>query len=292
MTAQLLGIVAGRVGEVVLAILPSALIYAAIFTLLAMVSRFACNPGKTWWRSRGLVTDLCYWIVTALFLPYMRVGVLGAVAILLTRITDPNELATYITQGRGPFGGLGFWTQVALYLLLSDLMLYWAHRIFHRPRMWPYHAIHHSAEDVDWTTSFRSHPINVLLGPLLVDAVMLCLGIAPATLAFVAPFNNVTAAFVHANLNWTLGPLKYVVATPVFHRWHHTMPEEGGEKNFAPTFSFWDVLFGTFYMPKGSLPRSYGVDDPNFPQGFAGQILYPFRRRPAAAGSSAKATPT
>jgi sterol desaturase/sphingolipid hydroxylase (fatty acid hydroxylase superfamily) len=83
---------------------------------------------------------------------------------------------------------------------------------------------------------------------------------------------------VHANLNWTLGPLKYVIATPVFHRWHHGPPNEGGEKNFAPTFSFWDVMFGTFYMPEGKLPQTYGVDDARFPQGFVGQLVYPFLR--------------
>jgi sterol desaturase/sphingolipid hydroxylase (fatty acid hydroxylase superfamily) len=78
--------------------------------------------------------------------------------------------------------------------------------------------------------------------------------------------------------------LKYVVATPVFHRWHHTQPDEGGNRNFAPTFPFWDVLFSTFYMPRGRLPARYGVDDPMFPAGFVQQLAYPFtnRRVPAA----------
>jgi sterol desaturase/sphingolipid hydroxylase (fatty acid hydroxylase superfamily) len=65
----------------------------------------------------------------------------------------------------------------------------------------------------------------------------------------------------------------------VFHRWHHTMPDEGGNSNFAPTFAFWDVLFGTFYMPPGRLPARYGVDDPQFPAGFLKQLAYPFIRR-------------
>src|SRR5262249_44765859 len=62
-----------------------------------------------------------------------------------------------------------------------------------------------------------------------------------------------------------------------FHRWHHTSPSEGGNANFAPLFSAWDVLFGTFYMPQGETPAHYGVDDPTFPQGFLGQLAYPFR---------------
>jgi len=58
-----------------------------------------------------------------------------------------------------------------------------------------------------------------------------------------------------------LGPFKYVLATPVFHRWHHTALEEGGNTNFAGTFPVWDILFGTFRMPENALPESYGKDE-------------------------------
>jgi len=85
------------------------------------------------------------------------------------------------------------------------------------------------------------------------------------------------SAFVHANLNWSLGPFKYVIASPVFHRWHHTALDRGGSKNFAGTFPILDVLFGTFYMPKGELPDQYGIGDPAFPQSFGGQLAYPFK---------------
>ena len=85
---------------------------------------------------------------------------------------------------------------------------------------------------------------------------------------WVGPFTTATSAFVHANLNWTLGPFKYVLAGPVFHRWHHTAADRGGSKNFAGTFPIWDLMFGTFYMPENELPDAYGVDDKNFPEGF------------------------
>ena len=78
---------------------------------------------------------------------------------------------------------------------------------------------------------------------------------------WVGPFTTFHSAFVHANLNWTLGPFKYVLATPVFHRWHHTSQEEGGNTNFAGTFPLWDILFGTYRMPENQLPDNYGVDE-------------------------------
>jgi hypothetical protein len=126
---------------------------------------------------------------------------------------------------------------------------------------------------------------NLWFGTFLVTAIMLFLGISPTVVLFLVPFNSVTAFFVHANLNWTLGPLRFVVATPVFHRWHHARPGEGGNANFAPLFSLWDVLFGTFYMPERRVPANYGIDDPSFPQSFIGQLVYPFQHLIAFRGA-------
>src|SRR5262249_54020970 len=90
----------------------------------------------------------------------------------------------------------------------------------------------------------RFHPVNLCLGTVLVDVVLLLAGIAPAVLGILVPFNVLSSAFVHANLNWKLGPLKYFIAGPVFHRWHHTAADRGGLKNFGPTFAFWTCCSG------------------------------------------------
>lgn len=268
-----------RIAEVAWATVPITLAMAAGYTALAWFTSQACNPGKTWWRNRGLATDALYWLIIPFVSPYIRMGLLILLATIPMGFVSAEQLGDYLAHGRSPLSALGLFWQCALYLVVSDFLLYWIHRLFHGAQLWPYHAIHHSAEDVDWTTAYRFHPINLGLGAWLVDILMLLAGIPPVVLMMLAPWQTVSATFVHANLNWTLGPLKYVVATPVFHRWHHGPPNEGGEKNFAATFSLWDVLFGTFYMPEGKLPQTYGVDDAQFPQGFVGQIVYPFLRR-------------
>lgn len=269
-------LIAAKLFGVLSSLLPSALIMAAICTALALFSSQACNPGKVWWRNRGLITDLWYWLLIPFLAPYIRMGLLVAIAALAMAFVTEDQLNDYIANGHGPAGTLGFWGQAAAYLLMSDFLLYWIHRLFHGAHFWRYHAIHHSAEDVDWTTAYRFHPVNSALGPFFVDVLMLYLGVSPAVLLALVPLQTTTAIFVHANLNWTLGPLKYVVATPVFHRWHHTSPQQGGDSNFASTFALWDVLFSTFYMPEGKLPQTYGVDDAQFPQGFLRQLVYPF----------------
>ena len=182
---------------------------------------------------------------------------------------------------------LPLWFQAVLFLVLSDFMLYWLHRMFHGGGFWKYHAIHHSSEDLDWISAARFHPVNLFLGTIVVDVILLMAGISPNIMLWVGPFTTFHSAFVHANLNWTLGPFKYVLATPVFHRWHHTALEEGGNTNFAGTFPLWDILFGTFRMPENRLPDSTASTTRRLPvrDRRATGLSIPARRVPAAPGS-------
>ena len=265
-----------RLFEVMIGLAPSTLAMAAVCTVLYFCSGQACNPGMPWWRNRGLITDAWYWLIIPFMAPYIRTVLFVGIAAFTLPFMTQQQVGDYVANGYGPVAALGFWGQIAFYLLVSDFLLYWVHRKFHGVQLWRFHAIHHSAEDVDWTTAYRFHPVNLCLGPFLVDVLMLYAGVSPKVLLALAPFQTLSALFVHANLKWTFGPLKYIFATPVFHRWHHTSPEFGGDKNFAPAFSFWDVLFGTFYMPKGELPQNYGVVDRDVPENFWQQLAYPF----------------
>ena len=117
---------------------------------------------------------------------------------------------------------------------------------------------------------------------------MLLLGIPPEILLWLLPFNAGSSALNHANLDWDFGRFRTVLASPVFHRWHHTSADRGGSSNFAGTFPLFDLLFGTYHMPAGQRPDSYGVDDPDFPRDFAGQMVHPFRPRVTSAPASSR----
>jgi sterol desaturase/sphingolipid hydroxylase (fatty acid hydroxylase superfamily) len=77
---------------------------------------------------------------------------------------------------------------------------------------------------------------------------------------------------------------------PRFHRWHHTDESEARDKNFAGLLPLWDILFGTYYMPRDRRPASYGTATP-VPTGLLGQLIFPFRaqraRPPSARGQTA-----
>src|SRR6266853_3966614 len=262
-------------GQTIVKVVPVTIALALVFSVLTHF--WACNPGTPWWRKRELVNDICYWFFVPLFGRVLRIGLLVLGAGIVFNIHDADELIAFYESGHGPLSELPLWLQGVLFLVLSDFMLYWIHRLFHGGGFWKYHAIHHSSEELDWISAARFHPVNIFLGSVATDVVLLIAGISPNVLVFLGPFTIAHSAFVHANLNWTLGPFRYVLAGPVFHRWHHTAAERGGERNFASTFPILDVLFGTYYMPQNELPAEYGIADRSFPPSFGAQMIYPLR---------------
>jgi sterol desaturase/sphingolipid hydroxylase (fatty acid hydroxylase superfamily) len=255
--------------------------FAVAFGILSKL--MPCNPGLGWWKDlRATATDAVYWLILPLLLGVCRTLMLAAGISLLFDGREPDIL---------PVKDMPLWQQCLVILVIQDVMLYWIHRAFHGRLAWKFHAVHHSPQELDWTSTLRFHPLNNLLAFALVDVIVLLLGFSREALIAMTPFNLIYAAMVHANLNWTFGPLRFVFASPVFHRWHHTSRAEGLNKNFASTFPILDMLFGTFYMPPGKLPEQFGSGDPDFPRGFWGQLLYPFRASRPEPVAPARPTP-
>jgi sterol desaturase/sphingolipid hydroxylase (fatty acid hydroxylase superfamily) len=271
-------------GDKVVGVLPLIAAAAVLFTVVEGVARSKASQGP-WWRKPELATDLLYIFLVPGFMAYVKLGLIIAGAAAISGVLGSGDAATYLNNGHGFLAGLPFWVQVVVYLVATDVLMYWSHRIFHGESLWRYHAIHHSPEHLDWISAFRFHPVNTIFHSVFADVVLLLCGTSPTVLIMLAPFQIFMSGFVHADVDWDLGPFKYVIASPVFHRWHHTDVARGGEMNFAPTFPVIDMIFGTFYMPEGKLPDNFGVDDPEFPKAFEQQMVYPFRKPAEAAGT-------
>ena len=97
-------------------------------------------------------------------------------AALLFGITTGDEMLAFYENGHGPIAQCPLWLQVVVYLIGADVWMYWVHRAFHRPAIWKYHAIHHSSTDLDWISATRFHPINLALGSVMADVVLLLAG--------------------------------------------------------------------------------------------------------------------
>jgi sterol desaturase/sphingolipid hydroxylase (fatty acid hydroxylase superfamily) len=242
-------------------------------------------PGQRRWR-RGTLTDLAYWFFTPLVTRAItRAALVVAVVVLAAAagvpLDKPHVEAFLAGTGRG-VQRQPVWLQVAEVLVLGDLLGYWSHRLFHGRVLWPFHAVHHSSTEVDWLSSVRLHPVNDVLSRLLQSIPLLLLGFPPGILAAYVPFLTFYAILIHANVSWGFGPLRHVIASPAFHRWHHTSQAEGLDKNFAGLFPWIDRLFGTYYMPEGRQARAFGIVGGDVPEGLLAQLVHPFRRRRAA----------
>ena len=117
--------------------------------------------------------------------------------------------------------------QFAALLLVADFTQYWVHRAFHAvPALWRFHAVHHSADQMDWLAGSRLHLVDIAVTRGLTYVPIYVLGFAEAPLFAYLVVVSVQATFIHANVNFAFGPLKWLVATPQFHHWHHAAEAE------------------------------------------------------------------
>ncbi|MEO0413808.1 MAG: sterol desaturase family protein [Verrucomicrobiota bacterium] len=168
------------------------------------------------------------------------------------------------------------WLQIIEVVVLSDLLIYWGHRLQHRvPFLWRFHSIHHSAEHLDWLAAHREHPLDTIYTVTLINLPAVLLGFPIELLAGFIAFRGLWAVFIHSNVRIPLGPLKVLIGSPDLHHWHHDCDRQAG--NYANLSPLMDKLFGTYHCPDHE-PESFGIHEP-IPQTYWGQLLHPFRPR-------------
>jgi len=206
-------------------------------------------------------TDLIYYFLSGLLPKLLLTLPLSLLAGVLHRLYPS---AVYQAIANVPIA-----VRMLAALVVGEIGYYWGHRWAHEiPFLWRFHAVHHSAEELDWLVNTRTHPVDSIFTRLCGQIPLYCLGLAQPlgqTLDWVPFFVPMVGTFwgffVHANVNWRLGWLEWLVSTPAFHHWHHT--NDGAEvinKNYSTLLPWIDKCFGTFYLPK-TWPATYGVDE-------------------------------
>jgi sterol desaturase/sphingolipid hydroxylase (fatty acid hydroxylase superfamily) len=164
-------------------------------------------------------------------------------------------------------------------VFLADLTEYAVHRLFHRiPFLWRFHAIHHSAQHMDWLAGSRLHFVDIVVTRGLTFVPLFLLGFAPSPLYFYLVFVSFHAVFIHANVGFDFGRLEKWVVTPRFHHWHHAASAEAIDKNFAVHLPFIDRWFGSHYLPASDWPAKYGIEGDPVPENYLKQWTLPFRK--------------
>jgi sterol desaturase/sphingolipid hydroxylase (fatty acid hydroxylase superfamily) len=237
---------------------------------------FAIHPRKTFRKS--LPVDLGYYFLNGLA-PNMLLVVPTALLAGSLRHVVPGNLHVWVE-------GLPLWARLGAALLAGEFGFYWGHRWTHEiPLLWRFHAVHHSAEEIDWLVGSRGHPFDLVFVRLCGLIPMYALGLAQPLSGrkldmapvLVLLVGTAWGFFIHANLRWRFGWLEVLLSTPAFHHWHHTN-DEHINNNYASMLPCMDKLFGTWYLPKKLWPPQYGIDAPMAP-GLTAQLLQPLLPR-------------
>jgi sterol desaturase/sphingolipid hydroxylase (fatty acid hydroxylase superfamily) len=259
-------------------------IISAIFVPLERL--FALHPQKVF--RKEVAVDIGYYFLNGLLVGLVLGGPLAIVAFVAHRVIPGGVTAT--------IAAWPVWLRACAAMVVGETGYYWGHRLTHQiPFLWRFHAVHHSAEQLDFLVNSRQHPVDVvftrlcmftpLLGLGLVNPVRWGDGLIPLTLLITG---IMWGFFVHSNFRWRLGPLEWLISTPGFHHWHHTF---GGRRdcNYASMLPWLDRIFGTHYLPK-EWPARYGIDEP-MAETLPGQLIQPLQAPRSAISTEGAGAP-
>ncbi|WP_217429837.1 sterol desaturase family protein [Sphingomonas bacterium] len=227
---------------------------AVVFLPLERLFALRDHRDATW---RSTLADVGFYFLNSL-LPAAVLGLVMAQVVLISRAALPAGYFRWTAS-------LPIAVLLPAALLIAEFGFYWGHRLTHEwPVLWRFHAVHHEPAHLSWMINTRGHPVDMIFVRLCGLTPLYALGLA----GFSDPRGNAIAAlaiilgtmwgfFIHANIAVRLRPLEQLVATPLFHHWHHT--REGAiNRNYAAMLPIFDRLFGTFHMPN-AWPVDYGI---------------------------------
>jgi len=189
-----------------------------------------------------------------------------------------SQLAGLTGGGLSEASGLGrsIFAGIILFLV-QDFCRYWNHYLHHEHRyLWPFHAVHHSAEVMTPITFLRAHPMYSVLQILVISALV---GVVQGVILFAfvgqIDFKVIYASTMAFNAYVFFGGhlrhshvwvsygrrLEHILISPAQHQIHHSSDVKHHDCNYGEIFAIWDWMFGTLYVPDGYEDLNYGLAD-------------------------------
>src|SRR5262249_30483766 len=131
--------------------------------------RWALHPQKVF--RKAFRTDLAYYFLSSLL---TRLLLILPMTVIAWGVHSVVPSALYSSVAAMPL-----WACFAAAMTVGEVGFYWGHRWMHEiPFLWRFHAIHHSAEQVDWLVNTRAHPVDMVFQRLCGFIPMYVLGLA------------------------------------------------------------------------------------------------------------------
>ncbi|MEP6713464.1 MAG: sterol desaturase family protein, partial [Ferruginibacter sp.] len=150
-----------------------------------------------------------------------------------------------------------------LLFFLEDFAFYIEHRIDHYCRLfWAVHVTHHSSEEFNLTTGFRSSAFQPVYRFVYFIPIAL-LGFHPLDIVFMYSITQTYGILVHTKYINKMPPwFEVFFVSPSHHRVHHASNVRYLDKNMGMCLIIWDKIFGTFQEELSTEPVKYGLTKP------------------------------
>lgn len=136
---------------------------------------------------------------------------------------------------------------VVAFILIHDTYFYFAHRLMHWKKIYPYvHRIHHMSTNPTPWAAFAFHPLEALMEVAIVPIMVFLIPLHPFAILTWGLYQ--TGMNVLGHLGFELFPSGFT--TGVLSKWHntsthHNMHHRLVNCNYGLYFNFWDRILGT-----------------------------------------------
>ncbi len=229
-------------------------------------------PARDTWRPTALDVrnDVLYMLVVQIALPKL-LGLAIVLWVLDASHANPTDLWS-LWPHDWPIG-----LQVVTMILVADFFRYWLHRAAHETELlWRFHAVHHSPIRLYWLNVGRFHPVDKMLQFLLDSLPFIVMGVSAEVVTLYFVFYAVNGFFQHSNIRLHFGWLNYVISSAELHRWHHSRKVKESNTNYGNNIIVWDLLFGTWFLPRHDTVGGLGLINRAYPLDFWQQLRAPF----------------
>jgi len=173
--------------------------------------------------------------------------------------------------------------QALVMIFSADFLRYWLHRLAHTNKyLWRLHAVHHSPDKLYWLNVARFHPVEKALQMVFDVLPFMILGVGEHVIALYFVFYAINGFFQHSNIELRFGWLNYIISSPQLHRWHHSKRPQESNTNYGNNLIVWDILFGSYFLPKNREIDDLGLQVADYPQDFTRQLKAPFAQEASA----------
>ncbi|MCR9240900.1 MAG: sterol desaturase family protein [Rhodobiaceae bacterium] len=175
---------------------------------------------------------------------------------------------------------LPLYLQLLMAIFIADIGITLVHYASHRiDVLWRLHAVHHSVKRMYGFNGLMKHPLHQLLETLGGTTPLLLIGAPQEVMLLLLVAVLLQLLLQHSNVAYFVGPLRYLLAVNVVHRFHHLKTGEEGDVNFGLFTTFTDRLLGTAFYDKNRIIGTHDLGiaaQPNYPITYWRQLVQPF----------------